>query len=150
MTDPISDETLAKITAGLAGLPAGPWHYKPYERGGCGLPDSPAAMADADGYTLIDCTWASATRTGHRVYAHIARLDPGTVASIIARLERAEARAEALEEALRPFADQAATFDSVFDGKKAEFVPGGFTPAFNNHTVNDLRRARAALEGGND
>jgi len=44
-------------------------------------------------------------------------------------------------DALRPFAEQADTFDS--DG--AEFVPDEFEPAIVGHTIGDLRRARATL-----
>ena len=44
-------------------------------------------------------------------------------------------------EALRPFADQAYTFDS--DGK--EFVPGEFMPAIVTHNIGDLRYARTVL-----
>lgn len=64
-----------------------------------------------------------------------------------AQRTRQEERVRVLEEALRPFADQASTFDSC--GK--EFVPDRFEPAIVDHTIGDLRRARAALgNGGGD
>jgi len=47
----------------------------------------------------------------------------------------------ALMDALRPFADQAETFDSA----GAEFVPDRFEPAIVGHTIGDLRAARAAI-----
>jgi hypothetical protein len=53
-----------------------------------------------------------------------------------------EARATALEKVLEPFARQAASFDSL-NGEA--FVPDCFEPAFVDHTIGDLRAARAAL-----
>lgn len=97
MPAPITDEAIAAIKAGLAGLPPSPWYYDPYEKGGYAQPDSPASMTDECGDTVIECSWASATSIGHRTYAHIARMDPATVAGLIARIEAAEAaRREAI------------------------------------------------------
>lgn len=94
---PITDEALAEVKAGLRGLPPSPWYYDPYEKGGYAQPDSPASMTDECGDTVIECSWASATSIGHRTYAHIARMDPATVAGLIARIEAAEAaRREAI------------------------------------------------------
>jgi hypothetical protein len=59
--------------------------------------------------------------------------------TLSAAMELPEVRA--LIEALAPFADQAETFDSC--GK--EFVPAEFRPAIVDHTIGDLRKARAAL-----
>lgn len=97
MTTPITDEAIAEIKAGIKGLPPSPWCYEPYERGSYAQPDGPAAMTDDCGNTIIECSWACATSIGHRTYAHIARMDPATVASMIARIEAAEAaRSEAV------------------------------------------------------
>lgn len=54
------------------------------------------------------------------------------------------ARIAELEAALKPFADQAGTFDSY---GKGEFVPDRFEPSIVTHTIGDLRRARKALGG---
>lgn len=55
---------------------------------------------------------------------------------------------EEVKRVLKPFADQAETFDSPGG---AEFVPDSFEPAIVGHTIGDLRNARALLskiEGG--
>lgn len=62
------------------------------------------------------------------------------------RVRAMEAENARLREALEPFADQAASFDS--DG--TEFVPNGFHPSHAEHTIGDLRRARAALSNRED
>lgn len=66
------------------------------------------------------------------------------VISMDLAIREADEEIERLRVALKPFAEQAESFDS--DGK--EFVPDGFSPAFADHTIGDLRRARAALNGG--
>jgi hypothetical protein len=80
-------------------------------------------------------------------YDHDAEVDAATLVQICDRLLSAEAKVKALEEALRPFAEQADTFDSVprNDGER-EFVPDEFEPAIVGHTIGDLRRARAELQ----
>lgn len=67
----------------------------------------------------------------------------------IARVPRLEATITAqaaeiarLREALAPFANQAETYDSC----GSEFVPDEFMPAIVDHTIGDLRKARAALD----
>jgi hypothetical protein len=66
---------------------------------------------------------------------------------LIRERDELKARVNVLEDALRPFADQAETFDSL-PGKnwKRDFVPDEFEPAIVGHTIGDLRRARTALQ----
>jgi len=84
MTDPISDEALAAIKAGLEGLGAAEWYARPWGDGSS--PEgSLNVMSDTDEIVF-------AVNVPADYAAHIARLDPATVASLIERLERAEAR----------------------------------------------------------
>jgi hypothetical protein len=61
------------------------------------------------------------------------------MAIVAAELDAVAAERDAAVEALKPFADQAETFDSEGDEK---FVPDNFQPAHSEHTIGDLRRAR--------
>ena len=77
--------------------------------------------------------------------AHPASLNDRTIKLLRAlAAENAALRADndRLRGALRPFADQAYTFDSP----SGEFVPDRFQPAIIDHTIGDLRRARAAIQ----
>lgn len=69
-------------------------------------------------------------------------LYPPQFRSIASYVSDLEARLEKAREVIKPFADQAGTFDS--DG--AEFVPDQFEPAIVGHTIGQLRAARAWME----
>ena len=57
-------------------------------------------------------------------------------------IELLRARIAELEEALKPFADDASSFDGFTDGWEID--------PLSNLTVGDLRAARAAMEGKDD
>jgi hypothetical protein len=91
MTDRISEEKLGEILAGCEGVTPGPWRVD--ELRGAGL----QILIQA-----IDFTVGKAVNKGPQMMArangaHIARLDPTTVSSLVTELRE-------LREALRPFA----------------------------------------------
>jgi len=77
-TEPISDERLAEIRAGLEGVTGGPWSS-------FNLDLSNKVMHQRVGPFLIKNVVSEADAR------HIARLDPQTVAAILSRLDKAEA-----------------------------------------------------------
>lgn len=103
-TEPITDERLAEIRAGLEGLPEGPWSYRdqPYDdwgmvrgkRGADGLAEF--VMQAKSGFPSEE-EMAAHRRAGTDPWEafakHLARLDPQTVAALISRLDKAEGRA---------------------------------------------------------
>ncbi|UQS95251.1 hypothetical protein Pam5_35 [Pseudanabaena phage Pam5] len=107
--EPISDERLAAIRAGLEGLPEGPWtvedRYETGNRDGQRFNNGPAAvvsLSDCETHPVADCSCNHTCRMGYEqeaIAAHIARLDPQTVAALLARLDKAEAGWQPIETA---------------------------------------------------
>lgn len=100
-TEPISDERLAEIRAGLVGCTPGPWmleietseHVDESEEDR--QPEVYVCSSDTCcDYTVV-ATMGRAEAISHdrksRDASHIARLDPQTVAAILSRLDKAEA-----------------------------------------------------------
>lgn len=133
MTDIISDEALAAIKAGLEWLPSGGWAIAPHGQ-------NTDAVFGGNGEIIAQCAARHCNRRYEATIEHIARMDPQTVAAIIARLEAAEAENKRLREALRPFGNH---YQSWMD-HYADHITSSTFPI---HTIGDLRRARAALEG---
>jgi len=102
MTEPLNNDRLAEIRAGLEGLPEGPWtvedRYESGNRDGQRFDNGLAAvmaLSDCDSHPLADCSCNHTCRMGYEQEAiakHIARLDPQTVSALLARLDKAEAR----------------------------------------------------------
>ncbi len=108
--EPITDERLAEIKAGLEGVPEGEWrmeietleHVEECDE------DRQQQVFVCSPATSCDCTVIATMGRAESIplerkaqdAAHIARMNKPTVASMIARIERAEARVKALEEAL--------------------------------------------------
>ena len=107
MTTPTTDEALAEIIAGLEGVTPGPWHP-----GHMGDDGSACECATISSETCMGGIAMVLVDNGRRIadggndapsrpeairnMRHIARMDPATVASMIARIEAAEAaRSEA-------------------------------------------------------
>lgn len=104
-----------------------------------------------------DRIWAYGNNRGSRVWTPMKPVIAGAHEEqeyVRADVHEAAARkAEALQrenaelrEALQPFADQAETFDSYGNGNP---IPDRLQPSFVDHTIGDLRRARALLGGEN-
>lgn len=102
MTNHISDERLAALKAGLEGVTPGPWGFKSaiFEKDGeydCAvtahLDGKRQCIAEAFGRITQE-----ATQNATALAAHIANCDPDTIASLIARLEAAEAECELLKD----------------------------------------------------
>ena len=102
MTDPISDERLAEISAGLVGCTPGPWmlEIETSEHVDESEEDRQPEVYVCSSDTCCDCTVVAtmgrAEAIGHdrksRDASHIARLDPQTVAALLSRLDKAEGR----------------------------------------------------------
>lgn len=128
----ITDERMAEIKAGLVGVSEGPW-FRSAHLDGCSV------LAGPINDRVSVCEAWDMTHA-----AHIARMDPATVAALTARMEKAEARVKALEKALQPFAD---TAPSWLDRTPDDCI------VVNSHancpaiTLGHIRRARAELEG---
>lgn len=140
--EPITDEAIAAIKAGLEGVTEGPWLASDSDT----MSGARAVFGDRG---LLGCGQIAITPPEFAAQsanaAHIARMDPATVASLIARIELAEARVKALEEALQPFSARAAQYDPAEnDDEEPDWSEKG--PGLS---VGDLRRARAALGGVN-
>lgn len=88
MTNHISDERLAALKAGLEGVTPGPW--EPGTAAG-----GKTHIYGYRGRTICLFSWQK-WEEGKTVrdVTHIANCDPDTIASLIARLEAAEARQE--------------------------------------------------------
>lgn len=146
---PITDEQLAAIKAGLEGVTPGPWGAQPIEEVGEGRGTACIVGGNLGGLVAVACSWPTEidakdwTRTEANA-THIARMDPTTVASLIARIEAAEARVKWLEEALEPFANNVSSWLARTPDDCGVVKPHAKSPAI---TLGDLRRARAALEG---
>lgn len=102
MTDIISDDRLAEIRAGLEGVPAGPWAYRPAEHDDWGVVRYRADDGDRWWHLLqarapyTDEEDLSAHRHARTdpwgaLAKHISRLDPQTISALLARLDKAEA-----------------------------------------------------------
>lgn len=101
--EPISDEKLAEIRAGLKGLPEGPWSYRDQPHDDWGMV---RGKRDADGLASFvmqaksgfpsEDELAEHRRAGTDPWGafakHFARLDPQTVSALLARLDKAEAQ----------------------------------------------------------
>lgn len=115
-TEPITDEALAAIKAGLEGVPDGEWSYRPNELDDWGTvrlaPDSEGRrwhLAQCRAPYRTDDELARHREDGTDPWGgiaqHIARMSKPTVAAMIARIERAEAENARLREALTFYAD---------------------------------------------
>jgi len=92
--DPISDERLAEIRAGLEGVTPGPWRVcETHEGEIIGRPSWPCRRHGVNGewrVAIADELDGAAFEQDANA-AHIARLDPQTVAALLSRLDKAEA-----------------------------------------------------------
>lgn len=99
-TEPISDERLAEIRAGLEGVTPGPWVHIPPRKDWEEDEDedggfiSPGSIEGNDGNPV--CLFGDAAGSGTLFenaadHAHLTRLDPQTVAALLSRLDKAEA-----------------------------------------------------------
>lgn len=163
----ITDERMAKIKAGLEGVSEGPWEENSERSDGCyGSGDdchegyNTSVLLDAKGRKIADAlnsdvgmiseecdedgcyAWDDQAKKN---FKHMARMDPETVASLIARVEVAEKRVKVLEEAVGPFAAYA---DTWFETEPAESVLLEGYDYDPDITLAVFRRARAALKGG--
>jgi hypothetical protein len=138
MTNPISDEALAAIKAGLGGVTPGPW------RVGSSGPNTDAII-DSDKRYIAECTARHCNWRYEALIEHIARLDPKTVASLIERLERAEGRVTALE-ARRERLERALTWYGE-NARLARLIHSEGDLGRKNLAEDGGKRARAALEG---
>lgn len=93
---PITDEALAAIKAGLEGVTPGPWAYECHGDGTSGVGylldenDIPQTGKQETGEMLV--AEPVAVEVANELDAdHIARMDPDTVLSMLARIEAAEA-----------------------------------------------------------
>ena len=95
--EPLSDERLAEIRAGLEGVTPGPWVYSE-EEGGDELISSPGERGDVHWDTKY---YPSGLRSADA--AHIARCSPDTILALLSRLVMAEADRNAVAGAFRWF-----------------------------------------------
>ena len=100
MTTPTTDEALAEIKAGLEGVTPGPWRTPgakvPWVIRVGGDDYGSVQVAECGDYRDKEISPYNMPRWLADA-AHIARMDPATVARMIARIEAAEARVKALE-----------------------------------------------------
>lgn len=145
MTETLS-EKIAAIKAGLKGVTPGEWSHEPTSFNKLDRILYAGRGETRHGLNLMtlgDGDWNFVNNVNH-----IARLDPGTVGEIIARLERLEADNARLRAALKPFAKEAAQWGSGFtDDGRIYVLPTGSGNNRAKFNVGDLRKARAALEG---
>lgn len=132
---PITDEALAEIKAGLAGGIEGEWRVSRHRASSRAIQtkSTDTEIATVPLRKFVD------NRAAEALSDHIARMSKPTVASMIARIEAAEARVKRLEEAL---GDCAEWFKGYGDSHTAK---GDIDKAQRNYDRE--RRARAALEG---
>lgn len=100
MTKHISDERLAELKAGLEGVTPGPWGFNSARFKKDGEYDC-AVTARFDGKRqciaeAFGRITEKDTQNATALAAHIANCDPDTIASLIARLEAAEANVDQL------------------------------------------------------
>lgn len=118
MTEPISDERLAEIRAGLEGVTPGPWRVcETHEGEIIGRPSWPCRRHGVDGEwrVAIADELDGATFEQDANASHIARLDPQTVAALLSRLDKAEAGWQDISTAPKDGDDILAT-DARIDG----------------------------------
>lgn len=123
MTEPLSDERLAEIRAGLDGVTPGPWRVcETHEGEIIGRPSWPCRRHGVDGEwrVAIADELDGATFEQDANAAHIARLDPQTVAAILSRLDKAEAGLDALAKHL--LKGEFSSMHITFNDHKSNYV----------------------------
>jgi hypothetical protein len=152
----ITDERMAEIKAGLMGVTPGPWRTPgpkvPWVVRVGGDDYGSVQIAECGNYRDKEIARYNMPRWRADA-AHIARMDPATVAALIARVEAAEARVKALEEALTPSGDTKAAYIGEFRFRFSVHDSDGWgdpSPNVPWTTIKEIMaaiRARAALEG---